>query len=123
MNKVRNGLPIGLGIPTILVIFVVLGMTILSTLTWLEASQNRATAKKEAEHIHAYYEADALASYICERIKQGTLTLEEQKQYQIEKRDSYYYFTIEIEDQKQISIKINQDGTIDQWTITKEDIE
>lgn len=123
MNKVRNGLPIGLGIPTILVIFVVLGMTILSTLTWLEASQNRTTATKEIAHVQAYYKADSLAKYLCAQIKQGKLTNEEQTKYQIEKQETSYAFTLEIENEKQLYVNVNQNGTINQWIITKEDTE
>ena len=50
MNRERRGMSIGLGIPTILVIFVCLGMCILSLLTYLEAQQNQKTTNKEIEN-------------------------------------------------------------------------
>ncbi len=69
--KEKRGLSIGLGIPTILLVFVSLGLCILSLMTYLEARQNSQTVEKEIEYVRAYYKADAKAQNLIEEIKKG----------------------------------------------------
>ena len=61
MNKDNRS--IGLGIPTMLVIFVILGMCILSLLSYLTAVNNNESVQRECDYALNYYEADSRAQY------------------------------------------------------------
>lgn len=57
MNKRRLNLNTGSGIATVLMIFVILSMCVVSLITYLEALKNLKTAEREVEHIQTYYQA------------------------------------------------------------------
>ncbi len=57
MNKKRLNLNTGSGIATVLMIFVILSMCVVSLITYLEALKNLKTAEREVEHIQMYYQA------------------------------------------------------------------
>lgn len=55
MNRRRLNLNTGSGIATMLMIFVVLSMTIVSLITYLEALKNMKAADREVEYTKKYY--------------------------------------------------------------------
>ena len=61
MNRRDSHMTMGLGIPSLLVIFVVLGMTILSVLAYLQEESNSKIVDREIEYAKSYYLADAKA--------------------------------------------------------------
>lgn len=57
MNKRRLNLNTGSGIATVLMIFVILSMCVVSLITYLEALKNLKAADREVEHTQMYYQA------------------------------------------------------------------
>lgn len=66
MKKTKRNVQIGLGASSILMIFVVLCMMILSVLAYNQAKQNYDIAKREAIYEEAYRKADTKASILYE---------------------------------------------------------
>lgn len=66
MKKTKRNVQIGLGASSILMIFVVLCMMILSVLAYNQAKQNYDIAKREAVYEEAYRKADTKASILYE---------------------------------------------------------
>ena len=66
MNGKRNSISAGLGIPTMLTIFIILAMCILSLLTYLKAMRNEAGCEKEISMNTAYYKAACEADYLLD---------------------------------------------------------
>lgn len=58
-NKIK--MCFGIGAPSILMIFVSLCITVLATLSLLTVNSNYNLAKKSADYIKSYYEADSIA--------------------------------------------------------------
>lgn len=105
--KERRGLSIGLGIPTILLVFVSLGLCILSLLTYLEASKNSKSCQKEMEYVQSYYKADAKAQYMIEQLKQGH-TLKEKPSSSQDGMDTYLF---DISSDQELYVQI-KDGNV-----------
>lgn len=65
MNKFKDSHhTMGLGIPTMLLLFVVLGMVILSMLAYLKEENNYKIVEREIEYTKNYYKADSKAQYV-----------------------------------------------------------
>ena len=94
MNN-RKHFTIGLGIPSILVIFVVLGMVIITMLTYLKEETNSRIVEREIEYTKNYYLADAEARKAI-------------KEKKIETNQS-----IIIDEKHVLEINQNEDGTIE----------
>jgi uncharacterized membrane protein YhiD involved in acid resistance len=108
MNRERRGMSIGLGIPTILVIFVCLGMCILSLLTYLEAQQNQKTTNKEIEYVTSYYEADAKAQELIEEIENG-----QNIKFKVsESKDGVDTYLFKIQKNQELCVKIKENKVI-----------
>ncbi len=105
--KERRGLSIGLGIPTILLVFVSLGLCILSLMTYLEANKNSKTCQKEIEYVQSYYEADAKAQYMIEQLKQG----QEVKEKPSSRQDGIDTYLFNISSNQELYVRI-KDGNV-----------
>ncbi len=74
-NKIK--MCFGIGAPSILMIFVSLCITVLATLSLLTVNSNYNLAKKSADYVKSYYEADSTAeewlSETYEALNNGTI--------------------------------------------------
>ena len=109
MKTKRTGMSIDLGVPTILIIFVCLGMCILSLLTYLEANQNAKSTQTEIQTVSNYYKADAKGQYLLECLDQGKelpYPLKEGKiSFPISKSQELY---IKVKDQKVVTYRVRE---------------
>ena len=110
MKKTRRGMTIGLGVPTVLLIFVVLGMCIVCLLTHLKAQQNQATASKEVEQVTSYYEADSKAQYLIEGIqKQEDMnSFIEENQIEYKDENGMISFSIPMNEKQVLSVVLKE---------------
>lgn len=69
MKKTKRSVQIGLGASSILMIFVVLCMMILSVLSYNRALQNEAIAQRERQYQEDYYQADTRLELVQEALK------------------------------------------------------
>lgn len=69
MKKTKRSVQIGLGASSILMIFVVLCMMILSVLSYNRAMQNEAIARRERQYQEDYYQADTRLELVQEALK------------------------------------------------------
>ena len=63
MNRKNQSFTMGLGIPTVLIIFVSLAMCIMTLLSYINVKSNDEVVKRELEYTKAYYHAKAKADY------------------------------------------------------------
>ncbi len=110
--KEKRGLSIGLGIPTILLVFVSLGLCILSLMTYLEAKQNSQSVQKEIEYVRAYYQADAKAQNLIEEIKKG----EDEKNKAVSSENGLDTYLFEISSHQELYVQI-QDGSVQTYRV------
>lgn len=114
MKKRQSSL--GVGASTILMIFVVLCMSILSILTYMSAKENDAESKRELEYVQAYYEADQIANTIIEQMKQQPLE-EVMAQYAVkyEQKDDVVAFQVPIKEKRVLYVEVNDAMEIKAW--------
>lgn len=118
--KKNTSLKIGVGTPTILMIFVVLCMVILSILSLQEANFNQELAKKEKTYLINYYEADTKGKQIVSSLKQEGLEATETKyQLDIQTLDPDYQFILEIDETKQLNVQLDGTFNIKSWIVEK----
>lgn len=104
----RRTLKPGTGIATILLIFVVLAMSILSVLSYLKVIQDHKTVLKETEYAQGYAYANAKAEYIQEQVRQG--------QYdQAQKNEQGYTYTIEVLNEQKLQVQLDPQGNVLCW--------
>ena len=70
MSKARKNVQVGLGAVSILMIFVILCMMVLSVLSFSRAQQNDKTALRERSFQEAYHKADTQAQILYELLVQ-----------------------------------------------------
>ena len=63
MNRKNNHFTMGLGIPSLLMVFTILAMVILSLLGYMKEEINYKIVDKEVEYTIQYYSADSRAKY------------------------------------------------------------
>ncbi len=103
--KDNNSLKIGVGTPTILMIFVVLCMVILSVLSFQEADHNMSLVEKEKVYITNYYEAETKANEIASMFKNTAITqIEEQFNVDIDEDEYAYFYQCEIDEKKELYV-------------------
>lgn len=117
IKKDNNHLTMGLGIPTLLMLFVLLGMIIISALTYLYQMSNTKIVEKEVEYVSNYYETDAKAKYIIdskdeEFIKQNVSTYD----YDL----NHLKFIISIDDKHELRVSVNNDTVEEYYVASKE---
>lgn len=75
MNKNKQNIQIGLGIPSIFMIFMILCLAIITTLAFTRSQQNLRIAQQERKYIQDYYQADALGEYLVDKIQEAKGTI------------------------------------------------
>ncbi len=118
MSDKQDGISIGIGMSTFMMIFTVLCLTIFATLTYLQARHNQQETDKIIESTVAYYDADLSASKIYKELKTqytDTTFLEDNG---IEKDGNTYSYTVSISENRELKVTIEEnDGkfNIIQW--------
>lgn len=122
MNKKRKHLSLGLGVPTILSVFIILCMCILSVLTYLNASSNVAGFEKEKSNVKAYYEADTKAKQIVNALKEKEAMNEIEKNYNVifKTKDNTLFFHVIINENQRLSVKLNEQFEVIEWKNVRE---
>ena len=122
MKNKQSTLKIGIGTATILMIFVVLCMVILSVLSLKEAQMNVHLVEKEKQYTQAYYEAQAQATMVFNAIQKKDSTPEQWQNISntldvdIQYNDRIIYYSVKINKNKQLVVELARDNT---FTITK----
>lgn len=129
--KQRFQIHMGVGTISLLMIFVVLCMVILSSLSFLSAKESRDLALREKEEITAYYTADAIAVWLYQQIDpQVSLadTYEHLQQLDIIAQDIHLVLDeksitmqIPMTHEKILQICVQADGTILSWGVVQEE--
>lgn len=129
--KQRFQIHMGVGTISLLMIFVVLCMVILSSLSFLSAKESRDLALREKEEITAYYTADAIAVWLYQQIDpQVSLadTYEYLQQLDIIAQDIHLVLDeksitmqIPMTHEKILQICVQADGTILSWGVVQEE--
>lgn len=111
----------GTGLSTILLIFVVLSMTILSLFTYMRVQQDHQSLQREYQQKQGYYQAQALANYIYQEIQEGVMiqTLENKTQVKIDENKQTIQFEIPISDQQVLSVSFKETGDILKWQVQR----
>ncbi len=125
MKNKPSSLKIGIGTATILMIFVVLCMVILSVLSLKEAQMNEALAKKEKDYTYAYYVTQLEANSIYDIVIDNTKTNEEKtkevkEQYKVDVRfePTQITYTVSINKNKQLYVALQNDNyEITSWIV------
>lgn len=107
--KESSSLKIGIGTPTILMIFVVLCMVILSVLSFQAADHNALLVEKEKTYVTNYYEAKVQAEKIASLLDEMPLN-EINKHYQVNviENQSYYQYQCSIDEKKELYVVIEK---------------
>lgn len=109
--KDNGSLKIGVGTPTILMIFVVLCMVILSVLSFQEADHNMLLVEKEKAYVTNYYEAKAKANQIAHEMKNTSIEdIQEKYDLVIQEDQTSYQYHIEIDKKKEIYVVLNKNS-------------
>lgn len=74
MKKANKHVQVGLGAASILMIFVILCMMVLSVLSYTQAAQEDKTAKREERYQRAYHDADMKADILYELLEKNAST-------------------------------------------------
>ena len=123
MNKERRNISLGLGVPTILAVFIILCMCILSVLTYMNASHNHASWKKEKANIVSYYEADTKAKQIVNALRnqEDMAFIEEKYDVNFKKEETNIVFQVIMKDRKYLSVSMDENLNILAWKRIKEE--
>lgn len=107
--KESSSLKIGIGTPTILMIFVVLCMVILSVLSFQAADHNALLVEKEKTYVTNYYEAKVQAEKIASLLDEMPLN-EINKHYQVNviENQSHYQYQCSIDEKKELYVVIEK---------------
>lgn len=109
--KDSGSLKIGIGTPTILMIFVVLCMVILSVLSFQEADHNMMLAEKEKNYVTNYYEAKAKANQIANELQNLSIKdIQEKHDLTIKEDQSSYQYQCSIDKKKEINVVLDKDN-------------
>lgn len=105
----KSSLKIGVGTPTILMIFVVLCMVIISVLSYQEATYRQTLANKEKDAVVAYYKADVQAQRIAKALRPSKLhDIQEKYNVKIIEQEQCYCYDIEIDEKRVLSVEISK---------------
>ena len=108
MRKTDNTtVSIGIGLPTLMMIFTVLCMTVFACITYLQATYNEKESRKIVEASQEYYEAEFQASTLYEKIAQND----------IEHDGDIYRYSVKINETKrlQVTLELAEELKILQW--------
>ncbi|MDR0904801.1 MAG: hypothetical protein LBN00_01275 [Oscillospiraceae bacterium] len=125
-NNERRPRPMGLNIgsASIIMLFAVLCLTVLSALSLLSANSQYTLAERSAEAAKAYYAADYKAMEIYESVKSGDYSQVETVSLDAPDDGNYVSvieYTVEIDEHQTLAVTLLQhdDGSIDitEWKI------
>lgn len=130
--KQRFQIHMGVGTISLLMIFVVLCMVILSSLSFLSAKESRDLALREKEEITAYYTADAIAVWLYQQIEPQVSLIdnyEHLQQLDITKQQDIHFvldeksitIQIPVAHEKKLQICVQADGAILSWGVIQEE--
>lgn len=117
IKKDNNHLTMGLGIPTILMLFVLLGMIIISALTYLYQMSNTKIVEKEVDYVTSYYKADSEAQYIIDSKDEVFM---KNNDIEYTKDDDSLKFIVNIDDKHELRVSINKDVVEEYYVASKE---
>ncbi|MEE1410954.1 MAG: hypothetical protein U0J83_02920 [Bulleidia sp.] len=118
MRKTDNTMvSIGIGLPTLMMIFTVLCMTVFACITYLQATYNEKESRKIVEASQEYYEAEFQASTLYEKIAQNPEDLELFQENDIEHDGNIYRYSVKINETKrlQVTLELAEELKILQW--------
>lgn len=90
---------LGMGLPSLVMVFAILALTCFSTVAYLQANSALARAKAYEEKTSEYYEAENQAVAIIEEIRNG-----EHQEYLLS--DGSYEFEVTINEKSYLAIRI-----------------
>lgn len=125
MNKKNRSVQLGLGIPTILLIFIALCMATISVLIYLNASQNSTMTEREARYVEAYYNADSKAKRIVDVLNgvintnnsENIAYIKDKYAVNVNLDDSAYTFSVKINADKLLSVKLDSRFNVLVWKV------
>lgn len=121
MKNKTSTLKIGIGTPTILMIFVVLCMVILCVLSFMEANTNTNMSEKEANYTQNYYKAKTQAELIYHALisEEEISTINNQYQVEIQETDTELEYYVTIDEKKQLHVVIDRNdlSVIHMWNV------
>lgn len=121
MKNKTSTLKIGIGTPTILMIFVVLCMVILCVLSFMEANTNANMSEKEAIYTQKYYEAKTQAELIHYALtnEEEISTISDQYHVDIQDTDTELEYYVTIDEKKQLHVVIDRNdlSVIHMWNV------
>lgn len=121
MKNKTSTLKIGIGTPTILMIFVVLCMVILCVLSFMEANTNANMSEKEAIYTQNYYKAKTQAELIHNALisEEEISTINNQYQVEIKETDTELEYYVTIDEKKQLHVVIDRNdlSLIHMWNV------
>lgn len=109
MKSKRRNVSFGLGASSIMMIFVVLCMMILSVLSYSKALQNESIANRQKEKASAYHKADATIQMILSHqdVKEMD-TLCKQREVRCSFQDRDWKLAIDIDDHQELYVEVEQ---------------
>lgn len=122
----------GVGTISLLMIFVVLCMVILSSLSFLSAKGSRDLALREKEEITAYYTADASAVQLYQQFRSDASLMDNyehlkalemiaQQNIQLSMEEDFITMMIPMRNGAQLQVCVQADGTILSWGVVHEE--
>lgn len=121
MKNKSSTLKIGIGTPTILMIFVVLCMVILCVLSFMEANTNANMSEKEVAYTQNYYKATTQAELIHHAIMKQTdnSTIRNLYDVEIQEIDTQLEYYVTIDEKKQLHVVIDKNdlSMIHMWNV------
>lgn len=124
MKEKREGrfLSIGTGVPVIIMMFVILGMTMLAVLTYLHASSTHKVVLRKISYSEAYYEADAIACAVLEDLQEhGEKQAEERWGVEIVKKEEGYSYDVFLRSKGRLHIEVDEELKAVCWQLVKEE--
>lgn len=106
MREKKEGISVGIGMSTFMMIFTVLCLTIFATLTYLQAKHNLEETDQIIEASQAYYDADHTATSIYKSLKTNYSNTEFLVENNITKQENEYSYVVQISDTRELQVTI-----------------
>lgn len=106
MREKKEGISVGIGMSTFMMIFTVLCLTIFATLTYLQAKHNLEETDQIIEAFQAYYDADHTATSIYKSLKTNYSNTEFLVENNITKQENEYSYVVQISDTRELQVTI-----------------
>ncbi len=118
MRERKEGISVGIGMSTFMMIFTVLCLTIFATLTYLQAKHNLEETTQIIEASQAYYEADYTATSIYKTLKTNYSNTTFLTENNITKEENKYSYIVQISDTRELQVTISENEgklKIEKW--------